>query len=247
MVNHFSPDEEQSGGLIVQALDAITTAYKVGGYLLAAMVSGTVIILLSMLIKSEFPQKMGMVVGAVVLILPMLVVLFLYVKPLRDLKRQLDEKMAFLSATEDGVVKMAQTVRSFSDAIVVNNKNTAEALKMVRPYLGSFPTIANWVDSSEDLSRELAVNSLALRDAATSIENAFKDGDTEALRESIRRSQQIAEKIKVAASPGKLIGRMNGEIAHKLHGLKDNEALEMLNSPITVASAFLQEAKNTKK
>lgn len=238
---------DHSAGLINHMLNVLTTAYKIGGYLLTSMLIGTTLMTLSMMVDSGISRNAATGTGMVLLVLPLVVILILYLKPLRDLKKQLDEKAAFLKATEEGVVGMAQTVRSFSDAIISNHKNTANALRAVRPHINSFPAVANWVDSSEDLSRDLIQRSVDLRDAATSIENAFRHGDTEALRQSIRKSQQIANQLSITASPMKLFEQINSEVAQELNGLKDSEALSVMKVAMGLAATYLKEARDPEK
>lgn len=226
--------KDEGSGLIVQALKTITDAYKIGGYLLVAMVAGTFIITLSLFIKFENERLAALAVGILLLVLPLLAALAVYLRPLHDLKRQLDEKAAFLRATEEGVVNMAQTVRSFAEAVVANHKNMAEALREARTYLDNFPVLANWVDNSEDLSNELMKLAMGLRDSGTSIENAFRHGDTEALRLSIAKAQQIAVKMNATASPTRLIASVNDGLATRLDELKNSEVLAKLNEAISL-------------
>lgn len=241
-----SPVQDEGSGLIVQALKTITAAYKVGGYLLVAMLAGVFLIVISLFSQSG-SQRMAIAVGFLLLVFPLLAALIVYLRPLRDLKRQLDEKAAFLRATEAGVVDMARTVRNFAEAIATNHENMAAALREARGFLNNFPVVANWVDGSEDLSRELIKLSLELRDAATSIENAFRHGDTNALRQSITNAQLIAARMKSSASPRRLIAGVSDGVATQLDVLKNSEALAMLNTGLALLAAQVDDNKDPGK
>lgn len=231
-------EQDHQVGLVTKALDTVANAYKIGGYLLSAMVIGTALMILAALFGRD--RSIMMFTGAILLCLCMALVIYLYVKPFRDLKQKLDERSEFLKVSQDGVVRMAATVKSFSGGIAENHENVALALRAVRPYLDSVPAVASWIDGAQDLSADLIKHSLALRDASNSIEVAFSMGDAQRLRQSLEEAQKLAEQIKATAAPTRIIERLD-LAGDKFEELAKSDMLRHLNVGLQLAMPLVLE------
>lgn len=216
--------------------DALVNLFKAGGFLLVFIFVGCLFLVFAAFRVPADGQYILMLVGVVCLTLPLLIVGIGFVWPVVKLRRELADNRAFIEQTEIATVELTVTVQKVTNEIISNHGSVAAALKTLRPQLDGFPLLANWIDSTQNLSQDVIHHALELRDAAKTLETAVRSGDASKLRTAIEKLKEIVKNVSADGRSKFLFEELDEKLKSLIDNLPKEGALEKLESLLSVAS-----------
>jgi hypothetical protein len=188
-------------------IEPITKAYRVGGFGLAFLLLGAIMILLGVLISvRDFAYPLAFV-GLLLIVIPCY---FFYIKEIRPIsaaRKSTERNREMVDTVQAAAIELTALTLELQALAFKHAEQIVEVLHIARPQIKAIPVVGSSIDSRllgkpDELARTIVSATGAVRGVVENIQEALIYSDASRLREYLRDVKRMETQVSaVLASP----------------------------------------------
>jgi hypothetical protein len=188
-------------------IEPITKAYRVGGFGLAFLLLGAIMILLGALISlGDFVYPLAFA-GLLLIIIPCYFFYAREIRPVSAAKKLTAQNREMIDTVQATAIEITNLTLVLQALAFKHAGQIVEALEVARPQIRAIPVIGGAVDSrllgkTDELARTIVSTTGTIQGVVENIQEALVNSDAKRLRKYLEEVRQMEAQVKsVLASP----------------------------------------------
>jgi hypothetical protein len=188
-------------------IEPITKAYRVGGFGLAFLLLGAVMILLGALISvKDFTYPLAFV-GLLLVVIPCY---FFYIKEIRPIsmaRKSTAQNREMIDAVQATAIEVTKLTLVLQALAFKHGEQIVEVLKVTRPQIRRIPRVGATIDTrllgkTDELAKAIVTATGTIQEVVVNIQEALTYSDAKRLHQYLRDIERMEARVKaVLASP----------------------------------------------
>jgi ABC-type multidrug transport system fused ATPase/permease subunit len=182
-------------------MEPITKAYRIGGFGLAFLLLGALLMLTATFVTASSLSYSLVFVGFILVVLPCY---FFYVKEIRPIsraQRAVGQSTEMIDAVQETAISMTELALELQALAFKHADKVATALDAVRPQIRAIPVIGKVADhpmltGADTLSKAIVSTTENVREVVTDIQTALVSSDPRGLRKYLRELDKLKVQVK---------------------------------------------------
>jgi len=170
----------------------LTAAYKTGGFGLAFLLVGALMMFVVPIITSGAPALVGSIIGLLLVLLP---AYFFYVKEIRPIvqaQRRVTQNGELVDAVQDAAVRVTETALIVQSLLLAHAREVVTAVDTVRTTIRAIPGIGRVADSPAlaspaELSRQIVETTGEMRQLIKDVRDSLVTADPALLKRYVAK------------------------------------------------------------